>query len=201
MGKYIHEFRSLSLLSIFETLFTIFCVCVWPRFLAPLTQELRISIAEKATILKNYIHKTAIDRKLPSISLKSFPFSACRLQIFYQLKGLLFVSFRVSLRVHGSAFAGFHQVPSTVWQVSLVTGDWRILLLCFYIPALFTESFDRLGRRNVFASKVPEWELNLSYTAQVDPFPSALSTRPTLLPKFCCNQKLQPVSMSDFLPC
>ena len=63
----------------------------------------------------------------------------------------------------------------------LQPGDWQILLVCFYIPAPFTESFDRLGRRIVFASKVPEQESNSSYTAQVDPFPSALSTRPTLL--------------------
>ena len=61
-------------------------------------------------------------------------------------------------------------------------GDWRILLLCLYIPAPFTESFDRLGRRIVFASKVQEQESNSSYTAQVDLFPSALSTRSTLLP-------------------
>ena len=63
-------------------------------------------------------------------------------------------------------------------------GDCRIILLCFYIPALFTESFDRLGRRIVFTSKVPEWGSNWSYTAKVDPFPSALSTRPTPLPLF-----------------
>ena len=31
-------------------------------------------------------------------------------------------------------------------------------------------------------SKMPERESNSSYTARVDPFPSALSTRPTLLP-------------------
>ena len=55
-------------------------------------------------------------------------------------------------------------------------GDWRIFLLCFYILAPFTESIDQLGRIIVSASKVPEQESNSSYTVQVDPFPSALST-------------------------
>ena len=49
-----------------------------------------------------------------------------------------------------SLSAGFHQVPSIVWQVSLVTG--RLMnyptLRC-YIPTPFTESFDRLGRRMI----------------------------------------------------
>ena len=40
----------------------------------------------------------------------------------YEKPKLFLYIFRVSLRVHGSAFAGFHQVPSTVWQVSLATG-------------------------------------------------------------------------------
>ena len=35
----------------------------------------------------------------------------------------------------------------------------------------------------IFASKLPERESNLSYTARVDSFPSALSTRPMLLPQ------------------
>ena len=29
-------------------------------------------------------------------------------------------------------------------------GDWQILLLCIYVPAPFTESFDRLGKRMIF---------------------------------------------------
>ena len=43
-------------------------------------------------------------------------------------------------------------------------------------------------QENDFASKVPEWELNLSCRAWVDPFPSALSNRPTLLPLLIKSQ-------------
>ena len=39
-----------------------------------------------------------------------------------------------------------------------------------------------LRKENDIASKVPERESNSSYTAQADPLPSALSTRPMLLP-------------------
>ena len=93
----------------------------------------------------------------------------------------VFVYFRVLLRVHGGQpICWFSPSPSTVRQVSLVTG--QILLLCIYIPTPFTESFDRLGRRIVYASKVPERESNSNYTNRVDPFPSTLSTRPTVLP-------------------
>ena len=66
-------------------------------------------------------------------------------------------------------------------QVSLGTGILTNSPALLYIPALFTETFDRLGRIIVFASKIPEQESNSSYTARADPFPSALSTRPTLL--------------------
>ena len=75
----------------------------------------------------------------------------------------------------------FSPSPSVVWRSVLWPGDWRILLLCIYIPAPFTESFDRLGRRMIFK------ESNSSYTARGDPFPSALSTRPSLL-LFAPNQ-------------
>ena len=51
------------------------------------------------------------------------------------------VYFRISLLVS--------QSPSIVWQVSLVTGDWWILILCIYSPAPFTQSFNRLGRRMI----------------------------------------------------
>ena len=44
----------------------------------------------------------------------------------------------------------FSPSPSVVWRSVLWPGDWRILLLCIYIPAPFTESFDRLGRRMIF---------------------------------------------------
>ena len=44
----------------------------------------------------------------------------------------------------------FSPSPSVVWRSVLWPGDWRILLLCTYIPAPFTESFDRLGRRMIF---------------------------------------------------
>ena len=44
----------------------------------------------------------------------------------------------------------FSPNPSVVWRSLLWLGDRRILLLCIYIPAPFTESFDRLGRRMIF---------------------------------------------------
>ena len=44
----------------------------------------------------------------------------------------------------------FSPSPSVVWRSVLWQGDWRILLLWIYIPAPFTESFDRLGRRMIF---------------------------------------------------
>ena len=77
--------------------------------------------------------------------------------------------------------AGFHKVRQSV----LWPGDWRILLLCIYIPAPFTESVDRLGRRMIFKVAGAGIELNSSYKARVDPFPSTLSTRPSLLPQCC----------------
>ena len=42
----------------------------------------------------------------------------------------------------------FSPSPSVVWWSVLWPGDWRILYI--YIPAPFTESFDRLGRRMIF---------------------------------------------------
>ena len=88
-----------------------------------------------------------------------------------------FVYFRVSLRVHGSAFAGFHQVPFTVWQVSLATGRLtNSPTLLLYTGPVYRVIWPG------FRFKVPERESNSSYTAKVDPFPSALSTRPTLIP-------------------
>ena len=39
------------------------------------------------------------------------------------------------------SFRWFSPSPSVVWQSVLWPGDWRILLLCSYIPAPFTESF------------------------------------------------------------
>ena len=41
----------------------------------------------------------------------------------------------------------FSPSPSVVWRSVLWPGDWRFLLLCFFISAPFTESIDRLGRR------------------------------------------------------
>ena len=45
----------------------------------------------------------------------------------------------------------FSPSPSIVWQVSLATGDRRIL--CIYIPAPCTESFYRLERRMILLQR------------------------------------------------
>ena len=95
---------------------------------------------------------------------------------------LFFVYFRVSLGVHGSAYGWLSPSPSIVWQVSLETG--RLTNSCTL--HLYTDPVNRVvwpvRKETDFASKVPERESNSSYTARIDPFPSALSTRPTLLP-------------------
>ena len=75
----------------------------------------------------------------------------------------------------------FSPSPSVVWRSVLRPGDWRILLLCIYLPAPFTESFWPVRKENDLL-RLPERESNSSYTARVDTFPSALSTRPSLLP-------------------
>ena len=61
-------------------------------------------------------------------------------------------------------------------------GDWQILLLFIYIPAPFTKSFDRLGRRMILLQSC--WSRNWAPVTQPELtlFPSTLSTRPTLLP-------------------
>ena len=51
-----------------------------------------------------------------------------------------------------SLSARLHQVPPKSGSSDLWLGDWRILLLCIYIPAR-SESFDRLGRRKILLER------------------------------------------------
>ena len=96
-----------------------------------------------------------------------------------------FVYFRVSLLVHGSAYQlVFTKSLHSLAGQSCDREIGEVLLVCIYIPAPFTESLDRLGRKMI-CFKSPGmglWESNASYTARVNPIPSALSTRPTHLP-------------------
>ena len=95
----------------------------------------------------------------------------------------------------------FSPSPSKVWQVNLVTGpgDWRILLLCIYIPAPFTESFDRLGRRMILLQRSQSGNRTRVTQPNFTLFLSTLSIRPTLLPKLfklkICN--IEFCSMAD----
>ena len=93
-----------------------------------------------------------------------------------------FVYFRVSLRVHGSAYRWFSPSPSIVWQVSLVTGRLANSPALLLYTGPDYRVIWRVRKENDFASKVTEQESNSSYTARVDPFPSTLSIRPTSLP-------------------
>ena len=97
------------------------------------------------------------------------------------LNYIFFVYFQVSLRVHGSAYRWFSPSPSIAWQVSRSTGR----LANSPTLLLYTGPIHRVicpvRKENDFASKALQRESNSSCTARVDPFPSALSTRPTLL--------------------
>ena len=76
----------------------------------------------------------------------------------------------------------FSSSPSIVLQVSLATGRLtNYPTLHLYIGHVY-RVIQPVRRENDFASKVPKRESNSSYTAAVDPVPSALSPRPTLLP-------------------
>ena len=90
----------------------------------------------------------------------------------------------------------FSPSPSVVWQSVLWPGDWRILLLCIYIPAPFTESFDRLGRRMIF--KVAGEGIELEPHNSSWPFSERLTPRPTLLPLWLIFSKF--FSVTYFVP-
>ena len=57
-----------------------------------------------------------------------------------------------------SLSAGLHQVPPSSGRSALQPGDWLILLLCIYIPAPLTESFDLLRRRIILLQR--SWSEN-----------------------------------------
>ena len=94
---------------------------------------------------------------------------------------ILLYIFRVSLRLRGSAYRWFSPSPSKVWQVSLVTGRLTNSPTLHLYTGPVLRIIWPVRKENDFASIVPERESNSSYTAQVDPSPSDLSTRPTLL--------------------
>ena len=75
----------------------------------------------------------------------------------------------------------FSPSPSIVWQVSLATGRLTNSPSLYLYTGPVHRVVRPVRKENDFASKVPERESNSSYTARVDPYPSALSTGPTLL--------------------
>ena len=82
----------------------------------------------------------------------------------------------------GQPIGWFSPSPSIVWQVSLVTGRLTNSPTLHFDTGPVHRVIWPVSKENDFVSKVPERESNSSYTARVDTFPSALSTRPTLLP-------------------
>ena len=89
----------------------------------------------------------------------------------------LFCVFRVTLRVHESAYRLVF--TNSLHSLAGQSCDQQIDELSY--SASVHRVIRPARKENDFASKVPERESNSSYTARVDPFPSALSTRPMFL--------------------
>ena len=90
---------------------------------------------------------------------------------------LLFFAFSILAQgTWSSLLAGFHQISPKSGRSILRPGDWRVLLLCIYIPALFTDAVCWLGRRMILLQRSRSW--NRTRVTQ----PELTLFRPTLLP-------------------
>ena len=95
--------------------------------------------------------------------------------------GNFFFVFWVLLRVHGSAYRLVF--TKSLHSLSCQSCDWEIDKFSYSALIYRPHSQRPVRKENDFVSKVPERESNSSYTARVDPFPSALSTRPSNPPR------------------
>ena len=141
-----------------------------------------IKEVEDPNVFFGYIVQVLMRPKMLKAYPESVIFHIATLKKRFQ--AFCFVYFRVSLRVHGSAY--WLVFTKSLQSLAGQSCDQEIDIFSYssiYKPDL-SQSYLTRRKENDFAAKVPEWESNSSYTARVDHFPSALSTRPTLLPLF-----------------